>query len=130
VNGVTAIAAGTRLIGMIAKQKQGSHWMSFEGKLQLQASDLPTAGPIPIDRRSVPEALHGPKPMRDPQDSHALKVLAISTGTGLVIGLLGRNETASTRELNGAIGAGIGLFIGSIINLATPPPYTTWGFPK
>jgi hypothetical protein len=129
VDGVKAIEAGTRLSGVIAKQKQGSHWMNSDGRMEIQAEGLKSAGPIPIDRRSVREALHGPKPIPNPRASHALKVLAISTGTGLVIGLLGNDQQTGSRAAEGVIGAGCGFFIGTIINLATPPAYTTWGLP-
>jgi hypothetical protein len=130
VNGVTAIAAGTRLTGVISKQKRGTQWLGPDGRMQIQAGDLRTPDPILIYRRSVLDALRGPKPTPDPRDSHALKVLAISTGAGLVLGLLGNDQQTGSRAADGAIGAGVGLVIGTIIEASPPPTVPIWGFPR
>jgi hypothetical protein len=116
VNGVTAIPAGTTLTGLISNQKNGTHWLDSDGKIDIEAADLTPNQPVLVYRRSVLQALHGPKPSPDPEDSHALKVVAISTAVGLGLGLLGNDQqTGSSRGLNGAIGAGVGLVIGTII---------------
>jgi hypothetical protein len=118
VDGVKAIGAGTMLTGIIAKQKQGTHWLGSDGRMQIEARDLKIAAPIPIYRRSVLEALNVPSTA----DFHALKVLGISTASGFVLGLLPNPQNTDIARLtNGAICAGIGLFIGAFIESPPPP---------